>query len=135
MYSNYRVRTGLVNFLKNNSAIIGLVSDEIRERQYQGTDFTYPAVRIRILQQKPPMDVNCNWTDLQFAVQSYSESSSSEESEKMEAEVTNFLDKKTISYDGIKIYALHCAGMLEAQRIDERTWMAETLFTAKVSVA
>ena len=135
MFSNYAVRAVLVDYLKNKSAIIGITSTEAREKQWQGKDFVYPAIRVNIILQKPAVDVNCGWSDLQFSVQCYSENSSSYESETMEFQVTDVLDKKTISSDGVKIYSIHCVGMVGSNRIDERTWMAEVLFTAKVQAA
>ena len=135
MFSNYAVRSVLVNYLRNNCAIIGVASVEVREKQWQGKDFHYPNIRVRMIFQKPPIDINCDWTDVQFSVECYSEQASSQESESMEFQVTQLLDKKTFSYNGIKIYALHCVGMLDAIRNDPNTWMAETMFTGKVSAA
>lgn len=135
MFSNYVVRAVLVSYLKNNSATIGIVSKEVREKQWQGNDFDYPAIRVKIIFQKPPLDATCNWADLQFSVQCYSELASSQESESMELEVTKLLDNKTISSGGVKIYSLHCVGMIGSNRVDERTWMAETMFTGKVQAA
>lgn len=135
MYSNYDVRAVIVNYLKNNCAIIGVTSAEVREKQWQGTKFVYPNIRVRIILQKPSPDTVCDWADLQMSVQCYSELASSQESETIEMAVTQLLDKKMISGSGIKIYALHCSAMIDAQRVDERTWMAETMFIGKVSVA
>ena len=134
MFSNYAVRAVLVDYLKNYCAIIGVPSIEVREKQWQGTQFTYPNIRVRMIFQKPSLD-NCDWADLQVSVQCYSEMASSQESETIELAVANLLDKKTISSNGIKIYSIHCAGMIDANRIDERIWVAEVMFTAKVQAA
>ena len=135
MFSNYQVRSVLVNYLQNNSAIIGIISTEVREGQWQGKDFIYPAIRVKIILQKPSIDTNCDWADLQFSVECYSEKASSQESEAMELAVIQLLDKKTVSYSGVKVYALHCIGMIGSNRIDPNTWMAETMFTGRVQVA
>jgi hypothetical protein len=135
MFSNYAVRSVLVSYLQNNSAIIGVTSVEVREKQWQGKDFHYPNIRIRMILQKPSIDTNCDWADLQVSVECYSEIASSMEAENIELAVTQLLDKKTISYNGIKIFALHCVAMIDAVRNDPNTWMAETMFTGRVQVA
>lgn len=137
MFNNFDIRTMLVDYLKNNSAIIGISSSEVRERQWQGTDFTYPNIRVKIIQQVPCKDVGCNWSDITFSVQCYAEQSSSEQAETIQYAIATFLDKTIISSLVLRVYSIHVLAMPDASLTDKETltWMAETLFSGKVSAA
>lgn len=105
---------------------------EIREDQYQGTLFGYPAVRVAILNQTyiPDRD-QCDHAILAFAVRCYIEDSSSKNADLLAAVVNTRLHKR--NFHGTGWYSwFRSQGLVGALRVDERLWRAEALFGGTV---
>jgi len=68
MLRNDEIKKGLVSDAKTRSDITNEVdSSEIRESQWQGTDFAYPNIRIRVLNNRPLSGRNCNVSQIEVS--------------------------------------------------------------------
>ena len=134
MTSNDTVKSALVGYLKTVSAIVNELpsgSSEIREHQWQGTEFTYPNIRVRVIS-NVPMNVSCDATMVTGGIQVFSEDASSAQADHIAGIINTTLHKRSFSYGGIKMN-LYVTNLVPAIRIDNRTWRSEILFRATVS--
>lgn len=135
MLSNADVQAGLIEYLKEQSELtffLGGLSTEIRETQWQGRDFIYPAYRVRLGTQYPLS--TCSASRITFGVQSFSEEASSRECDQMAGEANDVLHNKSFTRNGIR-YMVYSTGLVSAIRRDDNTWRSEALFKAIVEPA
>lgn len=115
-------------------------SDEIREYQYQGTEFAYPCVRVDVRNQVPEGDAPCRLTIsiINFAVLAYSEEESSRECERVCYQIVECLfgtqiematpvegpDWRTETVNLVQINA--------PRRMAEKVWRGEVIFRCRV---
>ena len=61
LITNAEIQAAIVSWLKNRTLIVAeiLDSDEIKEDQWQGTAFVYPAIRVRLISNKPEYKQGC----------------------------------------------------------------------------
>ena len=82
--SNNQIQAGLISKLKNSTALTtgsAVTANEVREDQWQGTQFNYPNVRVRLLSNTPVESVDsCRRTRFTVSFLVFSEDSSSLES-------------------------------------------------------
>lgn len=132
MIRNDEIQTAFISTTKGNANIVALLttSEEIREDQWQGNEFVYPNIRIRMVSNSP-MDADCRQ---QFTVSFmvFTEDASSEKADKIAGIIAGELHNKAFVANLLKI-SLFTTNLLPAIRSDIRTWRSEALFQGIVS--
>lgn len=131
MVSLNDVQAGLVAYLKAQSSLVTLLQSaaDIKEDEWQGTTFKYPAVRIDLGVQYPKS--GCTMSEITFGVLGFSEKDSSAEANSIASEVTDLLHNKSFTRNGVH-FIVFGTGTIPAIRKDERTWRSEAKFKALV---
>lgn len=131
MLGNDDIQAGLVSYLKAQTTIVNELnsSGEIKEDQWQGTTFLYPAVRVDLGIQLPI--ANCSAANVNFSILCYSEKASSQEADQLSEIVNNQLHEKSFTRENVR-YSIYSRGLIPAIRVDERTWRSEATFRATV---
>ena len=140
MIGNDLIQAAIVAKLKADTALVAWLTalsagDEIRETQWQGTQFTYPAVRASVGDQLPDAGMGtCYLTsgEFTFTVYSYSESDSSRQADQLAALVNDALAGKRLSGTGFATMSIKCDGMAHATRMAERVWGAANIYRANL---
>jgi cytochrome c-type biogenesis protein CcmH/NrfG len=101
--------------------------DEIRADQWQGSDFIYPNIRVRLISNRP-LNSNCNMTSITLGIQVYSEQDSEQEADRIAGIINNVLHGTSFIHSGIQI-ALTTTNLVPAIRSDARTWRSEVLMS------
>lgn len=129
---NVVIRTSLIDRLKSNLAITIVVpASEIREYQWQGTDFTYPNIRLHITRNEPK-NASCDVAEIEFSVFVFSELDSSIEAERIAGIINSELHARSFSV-GTTRFSLWRTNLVSAIRIDLRTWRSEVIFRGIVT--
>lgn len=121
------LQSALIAYLKTKTEVTTLLvrdDAEIREDQWQGRDFVYPAIRFNNISLRPDFSGNCNLYNLEVSWLVYSEEPSSWEADKIAGIISLVLHNKQIVYENISIY-LRTLEVRSANRKDERTWQSE----------
>jgi len=131
MIPNDEIQEALIDYAKSKATILAALNDtdEIREDQWAGREFSYPNIRVRIIENGAN---ECN-QDIEFSFQAYSENSSSQQADDLCGIINDELHDKSFSQNGIRFTGVLCSNLAPAMRINERTWRAETFLSAKVS--
>lgn len=140
MISNVAIQTAIIAQLKANTALVNWLTalsagNEIRETNWQGTTFTYPAVRAAAGNQQPgPETSKCYLTtgETPFTVVSFSEHDSSQQADDLAALVNAALVGKRISGTGFRSLAIMSDGLTHAVRTTERLWRAVGLYRMQI---
>lgn len=134
MIYNDRIQAALLARAKSKASVLAKLSDtdEIREDQWQGRKFTYPAYRIKIIRNEPS---NGCYQKVEFSFQTFSENSSSQQADDMCGTINDEFHEKSFSQNSIRFTGVSCSNLSPAMRVDERTWRAETFFETVVSLA
>lgn len=133
MDSNADVQAALVAYLKSKTVLVSELSttEDIKEDQWQGTEFIYPAVRVRIIS-SIPKEVNCDWWEITLGIQVFSEQASSEEADEIAGIINTVLHNKGFTSQSLHFY-LRTTNLVPAIRSDTRTWRSEVLMSGMVS--
>jgi len=131
MLDNDDIQTGLVAYLKAQTTVVALLASgtSIKEDQWQGTTFVYPAVRVDLGPQLPK--ANCNASDVTFSILCYSEDPSSREGDELAGTVNNTLHIKAFTNRSVR-FSIYSQVLIPAIREDDRTWRSEATFHATV---
>lgn len=131
MLNNVNVQAAMLAYLKAQASIVALLSSsgEIKEAQWQGTDFEYPAVRVS--SDFRPSTLGCGPDEADFTIESFSTQASSLEAATLSATIAGILHKHPFSKDGIKF------STVKVDRIDkpERSiygWVSQVTVITKV---
>lgn len=122
------VQASLVAYLKGNTAITAELggSDEIREAWWQGTGFSYPAVRVRVLRiSLLGSQAKCA-TEGRLSVLVFDESSSSAKCARISGIIGNELHDKSFYASGVRLIT-QVEEIIPPVRSDLRTWRSEVL--------
>jgi len=131
LLDNNDIQAGLIAYLKANTTVVALLASgtSIKEDQWQGTTFVYPAVRVDLGMQLPRG--NCDGAEATFSVICYSEDASSQEADRLAGTVNDQLHRKAFTSSGVR-YSIYSRGLIPAIREDERTWRSEATFHATI---
>ncbi len=143
MIRNDQVQAAIIARLKSNSTITSLVvsgtsaSDEIyrsdiREDNWEATNFGYPNIRVRLLPSSPLGDIDCSLIKFSVSLMAFSEQASSMEADKIAGIINNELHGKTFISNNIEI-SCRSASLIPAVRTDVRTWRSEALMNGIAS--
>jgi hypothetical protein len=135
MITNREVQIALVTYLKTITAVTSLLanSDEVREDQWQGTDFLYPCIRVRTNLIVPNKNPKCSLADASFSILCYSEKKSSMEAETIGKAVAEQLHGRQFTASGVRFASILATSIVPAVAKENNTWLVENQFTAIVS--
>jgi hypothetical protein len=133
---NDELQSVLVAYLKTISAIYSLLITEdnltglieIREDQWQGDNFVYPNIRVRMISNTP----DCPGSDFTVSFMAFSQDYSSWEADKIAGIISTSLNETSFIKNGVAIY-LRTTSLLPAVRSDIHTWRAECLMLGRAS--
>jgi hypothetical protein len=132
---NDEIQASIVSYLKTVSAVYNLLitwdnasgTSEIREDQWQGTEFTYPNIRVRMISNNPITDnPDCSATQFTASIMAFSEDASSWEADKIAGIISTSVSGKSFTKLGVEIY-LRTTNLIPAVRSDMHTWRSECL--------
>lgn len=129
------LQAAIVAALKADAPLVAVVGDEIRESQWQGTDFVYPGVRVE-LYSGTPIGEKCVDTHslVGFTILCYSENDSSQEADQIAGLVVTALYLETLTaatfYSGL--IRISGPGVRSARRMIERIWRSEVEFQTNI---
>jgi hypothetical protein len=129
------VQIALVDKLKTDTVLVALlgVSDKVKETQWQGSDFTYPAVRVE--NDVMPSPDGCSPDGVEITIFCLSEQKSSKQCSLIAAEVarllhnTNFTGVNGVKFIGVKVKRIPYPRQQEGQSI----WQSPVQITALVN--
>jgi len=139
MIRNDLVQKGVISKLKADVSLITWLTtlaaqNEIREAQWQGRTFVYPAVRIQVGTQTeigdPPCFSKCN-----FTVYSFTEKDSSQQADELSNLIDVALIRKKLSPgsgDGFTTGIVIAEGSVKATRRGERIWQAVNTYSVNL---
>lgn len=122
---NDQIQAGLVSYLKSKTTITSLLdsSDEIKEDQWQGTEFYYPAVRVRLISNNP---FQTCYHQFECGIQIFSEEASSLEADQISGIIATEFHPVGFTSNSLAFLA-NVTNVIPAARSDMRTWRSEVL--------
>lgn len=130
--SNNEVQAAIIARLKAQTTVTAeVVATEIREDQWQGTDFSYPNIRVKMLHNRPQED-NCNKTIVDVSVQVFGEDASTLQTDRIAGIITNVLHTVQFSSSGTQV-SLRVYDIVPSIRSNARTWRSEVLLAGIAS--
>lgn len=133
--TNDQIQSALVSYLKSVSSITSSLTagaTEIREDQWQGEVFTYPNIRIRMIDNIPTGDhVGCP-QNFNVSFMAFTEEASSKSAEVIAGIIGSALHGKSFSQSGLHI-SLIVTNLIPAVRQDRTTWRSECLMKGMMS--
>jgi hypothetical protein len=140
MIRNDELQAALISLLKANTTITNELVDlngvsvieEIREDQWQGTEFSYPNIRVKLIGTNPVGDKDCAIVNFSVSFQVYSESANSLQSDKIAGIINNELHGKQFNTNGIAV-SFRLTNLIPAVRSDKYTWRSEALMSGIAS--
>lgn len=136
MLRNNTIQAALITRAKARTNITDLVTaDEIREAQWQGTEFTYPNIRLALGNQIPLGEAQCNNSLIDFSFTIRSEKDSSQEADNIAGAVSEEFFDKSFTVDNVRFSRIRLTGLASAVREDRRTWRAAVNLLANVQPA
>jgi len=137
---NAVVQAAIVAKLKADGPLVAWLTAraagaEIREAQWQGTEFVLPATRVNIGTQTPAENGPCYPynAEADFVVVAFSEQDSSKEADTLAGLANNALLGKTLSGTGFKSGVIRSGGLTGAIRLEtDRLWRAFGVYQVNV---
>ena len=131
LVDNYDVRTSLVAWLLANATVTGTLQDvtEIRERDWQGEDFSYPNIRVTC----SLTPTECNYANIDAIISYYSEQKSSKQAIQSQGIIYKQLHENSFTSEGIKFSNVRVTFLPDATQEDNGVWKADVNISAVVS--
>lgn len=128
MISPELIQAGIISKLKTDTSLVDWLTDrsagdEIRENQWQGVTFAYPAVRVDLLTQTEPGNPPCH-SQILFNVFAFTEGDSSKECGVLAGLVDSALIRKKFTGTGFDSGIVITLGSVPPVRTSERLWQA-----------
>ena len=133
MLPNNVIQAAVIARLKSFPSLIALVGTDIKEDDWQGTDYTYPCLRVYLRQQVPILADDCNLVQVNVSVYGLSDRKSSKEADALVGEVNNLLHTHPFSQSVVNVISIRSDGLIPSFRMDERTWRSEASFILMIS--
>ena len=132
--TNNEIQAAILAKLQSEAEVLAELSDtdEIREDQWQGTTFSYPAIRINLIFNRPIESTSCKGTQIRVGFEVYSEDASSQEADRISGIIQDALHDTPFSQAGLLI-ALRTNDLIPATRSNMRTWKSEVLMNGIVN--
>jgi hypothetical protein len=123
--SNDAIQASIIAKLKASTTVTAEVgSSEIREDQWQGTEFVYPNVRVRMINNVPTMGSNCLRANIDLSILVFTEDDSSRNADRIAGIINTVLHESSFTSSGLQLN-LHTTNLVPAIRSDTRTWRSE----------
>ncbi len=134
MLRNDQIQAAWVAYLKSNTNILAELTDndEIREDFWQGTEFSYPNIRVRVVSNAPVAGRDCNLHDIVIGNLTFSEQTSSQQADRIAGIIMTELHDKQFTSNGIA-FGVRTSDLIPAVRTDERTWRSEAIMSIRAS--
>lgn len=131
MIPNDEIQEALLDYAKSKALILAKLTDteEIREDQWQGREFSYPAIRLRIILNEA---LECGQR-IEFSFQAFSENSSSQQADDICGTINDEFHNNSFTSDGIRFSGVICSNLAPAVRQDQRTWRSEAFYEVIVT--
>lgn len=131
--TNDELKAALVAYLKSKSVITAALTtaNEIREQQWQGVEFVYPAIRVAINSNRPDGDNGCVHTS-SVSIRVFSEEASSLQCDQIAGIIATVLNGRQFSSNNIAFWS-RVTNLIPAFRRDMRTWVSEVLLNCQAS--
>lgn len=126
-----QIQAGLVSYLKSKTTITSLLdsANEIREDQWQGTEFLYPNVRVRLMNNRPYQEC---FHSFDCGIQVFSEEASSREADQISGIIAGEFHIKGFTSNSLA-FLVSVTNVVPAVRSDTRTWRSEVLLRGIVA--
>lgn len=127
-----QARAAIVANMKANATILALLTDtdEIRESDWNGTEFSYPNYRVRINSISPYRDC---YQELEASIYCYSEKASSQEAEILTGTVANEYDDSSFIQSGIRFGSID-VDIIPAIKENVLSWRGEVILRSKINL-
>lgn len=133
MLRNDEIQAALLAYIKARPSILAkVVANEMKEDQWQGTDFNYPGIRIRMISNMPIASKDCSQQKFEVSFMVFSELASSSEADQIAGIINNELHDKQFVSNSIA-FGLWTTNLIPAIRSDIQTWRAEVLMLGLAS--
>ena len=130
---NDEIKQGIIAKLKASSSVtaeLGAATD-IKESQWQGTEFDYPAIRVRINSNIPVGSADCG-AAFTASILVFTEDASSAKCDEIAGIISEVLHDTQFVSAGMN-FGLWRTNLVPAIRRDTRTWRAEVLVSGRVN--
>lgn len=136
MISPELIQAGIIAKLKADTALISFLtarsaSSEIRENQWQGAQFVYPAVRVDLATQDEPGNPPC-YSNISFNVFAFTEGDSSLECGQLLGLIDAALIRNVFTGTGFRSGLVVTLGGLAPLRTAERVWQGTGQYRANI---
>jgi len=140
MRRNDEVQAAIIAYLKANATILAELVDihgdpvpeEIREDQWQGENFSYPNIRVRLISNVPLLDEQCDFSTLTVSIMVFSEEASSQEADRIAGIIHGIMHQRSFEQNSIA-FTLRTTNLIPAVRQDIRVWRSEVLMSGIVT--
>jgi len=137
MIANSTIQFALISRGKGATTITQALgtSGQIKEAQWQGKDFIYPALRLVVgKQEQGQTNPNCSYGFLNFSWVMYSQEASSQEADNIAGIVNAHFHNSGFAYPGLLFNRIWSVGLIGAIRISEQLWRAENQYRAMITI-
>ena len=132
MRRNDEIQAALIAWSKANITITAeVVAVEIREDQWQGDEFTYPNIRLRLISNNP-LTEQCNYSTVSLSWLVFNEDNSSLEADRIAGIISNELHEKSFQSNNIA-FMFSVTNLVPAIRSDRNTWRSEVIINGVAS--
>jgi hypothetical protein len=127
LITNAEIQAAIVTWMKSRTTITNEIydSDEIKEDQWGGTAFVYPAIRVRLISNKPENRQGCI-QPFTFGIQVFTEDASSKNCDRIAGIIGKEIHSKQFSASGF-LFGVFITDLVPAYHRDAQHWMAEVL--------
>ena len=134
MLRNDQIQAPWIAYLKSNAAILAELddNDEIREDGWKGTDFSYPNIRVRLIDNIPQAGRDCNLHDVIISTMVFSEEASSQQADRIAGIIMVELHDLQFTSNGIA-FGVRTTSLAPAIWSDEQTWRSEAIMSIRAS--
>lgn len=125
----------IVQSVKGKTTITDLLndSDEIRQIDWKGKNFTYPNIRIEVITNDPPQDESDKClSSTTIAIYVFSEEASSYEANQIAGIIADEYHRKSLNSQGIFFTRCRVTDIIPAIAVNERTWRSQVNITSTV---
>ena len=107
-------------------------ADEIREDNWQGDKFSYPNIRLRLIDNIPEAGRDCNLHTITLSWMAFSEETSSQQADRIAGIIMSTLQDTQFTSNGIA-FGVRTTDLVPAIRSDQRTWRSEAIMSIRAS--
>lgn len=138
MVSDEKIQSDLIAKLKTITSVVTLLSDGtsgIKELQWQGDTFQYPAVRLDLESNEYEFDEQerCNLWRVEFSVYVFSQERSSKQCSTIKGLLENYLTGLGFTGTNAKYSRLRLIDNVPAVREDERTFRSQLRYATRLT--